>query len=111
MIRASSGYALEAAGYVAITAEGAEQALSREQDDLCDVAIVDLKLPGINGIALLEKLLHRHPHLPVLILTARFYRQCGGGDKGRLRLSHEALRSQRSTASHREGCRSSAASW
>jgi FixJ family two-component response regulator len=61
---------LEAAGYMAITAEGAEQALSREQDDPCDVAIVDLKLPGINGIALLEKLLHRHPHLPVLILTA-----------------------------------------
>ena len=61
---------LEAAGYKAITAEGAEQALSRQQDDPCDVAIVDLKLPGINGIALLEKLLHRHPHLPVIILTA-----------------------------------------
>jgi two-component system, NtrC family, response regulator GlrR len=61
---------LEAAGYKAITAEGAEQALSREQDEPCDVAIVDLKLPGINGIALLEQLLHQHPHLPVLILTA-----------------------------------------
>src|SRR5919106_1392853 len=34
---------LEAAGYMAITAEGAEQALSREQDDPCDVAIVDPK--------------------------------------------------------------------
>jgi two-component system, NtrC family, response regulator GlrR len=61
---------LEAAGYQAIMAEGAEQALSREQDDPCDVAIVDLKLHGINGIALLEKLLHLHPHLPVIILTA-----------------------------------------
>jgi len=61
---------LEAAGYKVIMAEGAEQALSREQDDPCDVAIVDLKLHGINGIALLEKLLRRHPHLPVIILTA-----------------------------------------
>jgi two-component system response regulator GlrR len=61
---------LEAVGYKAITAEGAEQALSREQDEPCDVAIVDLKLPGISGIALLEQLLRQHPHLPVLILTA-----------------------------------------
>jgi two-component system response regulator GlrR len=61
---------LEAAGYRAITAEGAEQALLRERDEPCDVAIVDLKLHGADGIALLQKLLHRHPHLPVIILTA-----------------------------------------
>jgi two-component system response regulator GlrR len=61
---------LEASGYKAIVAEGAEQALSREQDDSYDMAIVDLRLNGINGITLLEKLLLRHPHLPVIILTA-----------------------------------------
>jgi two-component system, NtrC family, response regulator GlrR len=61
---------LEAAGYKAIVAEGAEQALSRELDDPYDMAIIDLKLNGINGITLLEKLLRLHPHLPVIILTA-----------------------------------------
>ena len=61
---------LEAAGYKAIVAEGAEQALSREQDDPFDMAIVDLKLNGTNGLTLLEKLLHLRPHLPVIILTA-----------------------------------------
>jgi two-component system response regulator GlrR len=61
---------LEAAGYRVIVAEGAEQALAREQDDPFDMAIVDLKLNGTNGITLLEKLLHLHPHLPVIILTA-----------------------------------------
>jgi two-component system response regulator GlrR len=61
---------LEAAGYKAIVAKGAEQALSHEQDDPYDMAIVDLKLNGINGITLLEKLLHLYPHLPVIILTA-----------------------------------------
>jgi two-component system response regulator GlrR len=61
---------LEAAGYKAIVAEGAEQALFREQDDPYDVAIIDLKLNGMNGITLLEKLQLLHPHLPVIILTA-----------------------------------------
>jgi two-component system, NtrC family, response regulator GlrR len=61
---------LEAAGYKAIVAEGAEQALSRDQDDPYDMAIIDLKLDGMNGITLLEKLLLLHPHLPVIILTA-----------------------------------------
>jgi two-component system response regulator GlrR len=61
---------LEAAGYNAIVAEGAEQALSRDLDDPYDMAIVDLKLNGMNGITLLEKLLLLYPHLPVIILTA-----------------------------------------
>ncbi|HSF31749.1 MAG TPA: sigma-54 dependent transcriptional regulator [Candidatus Tectomicrobia bacterium] len=61
---------LEAAGYKAIVAEGAEQALSRDQDDPYDMAIIDLKLNGMNGMTLLEKLLLLHPHLPVIILTA-----------------------------------------
>src|ERR671922_1402824 len=61
---------LEAAGYKAIVTEGAEQALGREQDDPYDMAIVDLKLNGMSGIDLLEKLLQLYPHLPVIILTA-----------------------------------------
>jgi two-component system response regulator GlrR len=61
---------LEAAGYRAIVSEGAEQALSQAQDESYDMAVVDLKLNGINGITLLEKLLYLHPHLPVIILTA-----------------------------------------
>jgi DNA-binding NtrC family response regulator len=47
---------LEAAGYRAVVAEGAEQALSRELDDPYDMAIIDLKLNGMNGMTLLEKL-------------------------------------------------------
>jgi len=61
---------LEAAGYKAIVSESGEQAIACEQDDLYDMAIVDLKLNGMNGMTLLERLLHVHPHLPVIILTA-----------------------------------------
>ena len=61
---------LEAAGYKTIMAESGEQALAREPDEPYDMAIVDLKLNGMNGITLLEHLLRLHPHLPVIILTA-----------------------------------------
>jgi two-component system response regulator GlrR len=61
---------LESAGYQAVMAEGGEQALGLAQDEIYDMAIVDLKLSGMNGINLLERLLLLHPHLPVIILTA-----------------------------------------
>ena len=61
---------LEAAGYKTIMAESGEQALAREPDEPYDMAIVDLKLNGMSGITLLERLLRLHPHLPVIILTA-----------------------------------------
>ena len=35
-----------------------------------DLAIVDLRMPGIDGLTLLEHLLRLHPELPVLMLTA-----------------------------------------
>jgi two-component system response regulator GlrR len=61
---------LESAGYKAATAEGGERALAQAQEEVYDLAIVDLKLNGMNGISLLERLLLLHPHLPVIILTA-----------------------------------------
>lgn len=61
---------LESAGYRAATAEGGEQALIQAQEEVYDAAIIDLKLDGMNGLNLLEKLLVLHPHLPVMILTA-----------------------------------------
>ncbi len=61
---------LESAGYKAALAGGGEQALALAQEEIYDMAIVDLKLDGMNGMNLLEKLLLLHPHLPVIILTA-----------------------------------------
>jgi two-component system response regulator GlrR len=61
---------LESAGYRAAVSDGGEQALAQAQEEVFDMAIVDLKLNGMNGICLLEKLLRIHPHLPVIILTA-----------------------------------------
>lgn len=37
----------------------------------CDIAIVDLGLPGLDGLELIRRARHVKPRLPILILTAR----------------------------------------
>jgi len=61
---------LEAADYRVTLAEGGAEALARASEEVYELAIVDLKMEDMDGIALLEKLLCLHPHLPVIILTA-----------------------------------------
>jgi two-component system response regulator GlrR len=61
---------LQAAGYrVTVTSEG-EEALGQAQETMYDLAIVDLKMAGMDGMTLLQHLLSLHPTLPVIILTA-----------------------------------------
>jgi two-component system, NtrC family, response regulator GlrR len=61
---------LEAAGYRVATADGGESALVCAQSEIFNVAILDLKMSGMDGMTLLERLLGVQPHLPVIILTA-----------------------------------------
>jgi two-component system, NtrC family, response regulator GlrR len=61
---------LEAAGYRVTLTEGGVEALARAGEEVYELAIVDLKMEGMDGITLLEKLLGIHPALPVIILTA-----------------------------------------
>jgi two-component system response regulator GlrR len=61
---------LEAAGYRVTLAEGGEEALGWVAEEVPELAIVDLKMEGMDGISLLEQLLRIHPDLPVIILTA-----------------------------------------
>ena len=61
---------LEAAGYRVTLTEGGVEALARAAEEVYELAIVDLKMEGMDGITLLEKLLGIHPTLPVIILTA-----------------------------------------
>lgn len=62
---------LAEAGDMAVGAEAGsvEEALERLRDRRCDVALVDIAMPGRNGIDLLEYLRARHPGLPVLIMS------------------------------------------
>ena len=42
-----------------------------ESNETFDLAILDLGLPGIDGIEIIKKIRERNTHLPILILTAR----------------------------------------
>ena len=60
---------LESAGYRVLLASGGEEALAHAAAVEPDLAIVDLRMPGMDGLTLLEHLLRLHPELPVLILS------------------------------------------
>lgn len=64
---------------VALTGEAALQMV---EDDAPDVMILDLRMPGIDGLAVLERVKQTHPHVQVIILTGH------GSD----REEHEARR-------------------
>jgi len=61
---ANAGYAVD----VAKCGESAERHLQGENFDL---AVVDIGLPDIDGLTLVQRLRHRKIRLPVLVLTAR----------------------------------------
>ena len=61
---------LEALGYAVDTAESAEQALRMLEDVRPALVLSDLRMPGMDGMALLERLQALQPGLPVIMLTA-----------------------------------------
>ncbi len=64
------GRALEAEGYRVEGFATAEDALVRLAERTPDVLISDIRLPGRDGLALLEELRHGRPDLPVIVVTA-----------------------------------------
>ena len=61
--------------HVCHTAETAEQALKLLGSTPCDVAIVDISLPGISGLELLGHIRQRWPETRVIIITGIDYHQ------------------------------------
>lgn len=61
---------LRAAGYDTATANNGAEAMSAIALQRPDIVISDLRMPTMDGMALLESIHHSHPTLPVIILTA-----------------------------------------
>jgi len=55
---------------VLIEAADARQGLAAVEKQPCDVALVDIHLPGRGGLELLQDLRRLHPKMPVIILSA-----------------------------------------
>lgn len=63
--------ALEAAGYVVETVRDGEEAWFRGDTEDYGAVILDLGLPGMDGLAVLKRWRANGRHMPVLVLTAR----------------------------------------
>jgi two-component system response regulator GlrR len=61
---------LRASGYQAETADSGEAALARLATFQPRLIITDLRMAGLDGIALFQALQQHHSHIPVIILTA-----------------------------------------
>lgn len=69
-IRETLSEVLRDEGYTCVTAADGEEAVLKINDDDFDLVISDLRLPGIDGLAVLQKVLKQHPQTLVLIITA-----------------------------------------
>jgi DNA-binding NtrC family response regulator len=67
--RQAAGRALERRGYVVLYAESGEEAMQIHALADCDAAVVDLRMPGMDGLELVKNLRSRFDDLPVIVLT------------------------------------------
>ena len=69
-LRRLLGIRLERAGYEVESAADGREALAQVASRCPDLVITDLRMDGMDGMALFDALHRRHPALPVIILTA-----------------------------------------
>jgi len=75
---------LEAEGHTALVASTGEEALLLVREQLPDLAFVDVRMPGMGGLAVLKEVGRIAPELPVVVMTAY----------GTLETAAEALRNR-----------------
>ena len=57
-------------GYEVLTAQSGANALAILNETELDLVVTDMKMPGMSGLELLEKLKQKDPQLPVVMMTA-----------------------------------------
>jgi two-component system, OmpR family, response regulator len=62
---------LTAEGYTVDVADNGAEAVRAARRERYDLALLDLLLPGIDGLSVLQALGHVNPALPVMIVSAR----------------------------------------
>jgi DNA-binding response OmpR family regulator len=62
---------LKEEGYAVDVAKDGEEGYAYATDEDYDVLILDIMLPGMDGLSLLRKLRKKKPNLPVIMVTAR----------------------------------------
>jgi CheY-like chemotaxis protein len=60
---------LSGKGYAVMTAGNGEEALRKLKDENYDMVFTDIKMPGMNGLEVAERIKASQPWLPVVIIT------------------------------------------
>ena len=60
---------LEIRGLAPLVVLNGEQALQTIERESIDTVLLDLKMPGIDGIEVLRRVKRKHPHVQVVMLT------------------------------------------
>ena len=61
---------LETRDYDVVTAESGEEALRQIEKEKPDIVLTDIRMPGMDGVGLLEKIQAKYPEILVILLTA-----------------------------------------
>jgi two-component system OmpR family response regulator len=56
-------------GFTVTVADNGEQALARVHTATPDVVLLDVRMPGLDGISTMQRLRADHPHIEVILLT------------------------------------------
>ena len=90
--------ALSFAGYATLEASEGAAGLAAALESDCDLLLLDLVLPGRDGLAILREVRAMRPPLPVIVLTARGSEddRVRGLALGRRRLRGQAVQRSRS---------------
>jgi CheY-like chemotaxis protein/anti-sigma regulatory factor (Ser/Thr protein kinase) len=57
-------------GWVVVHASSGQETLAAIERQVPDVVLTDLRMPGMNGLELVEELKQKYPFLPVILITA-----------------------------------------
>ena len=64
------GYQVQQFGYGTCCVSSGTRALERVRESAVDLVVTDLRMPGMDGLQLLERIRRLDPDLPVIVLTA-----------------------------------------
>ena len=61
---------LEQEGYAVVTASNAVEGLQAIETEAPDLVILDIRMPGMDGLEAMGRILEKHPRIPVVLNSA-----------------------------------------